>query len=312
MNTNFECYRVFCQVATHHSMTLAAQALNITQPAVSKSILRLEKALGCVLFHRTKSGVQLTAEGQVLYRYASHACSLLLRGEDRVRNMRLLGSGSLCVGTSDMLMQFFLLPYLQKFHRLYPNIRIRLITGNSPKTIAALQEGRIDLGIVSSPLKKEGLKAVPLCSIHDIFVAGESFSALRGKVISLQELMHFPLICCSPGTTTRQFLDTFFLQHHLLLHPEFELEATDMIVPFAESGLGIGIVLSTLAEHSLRKGRLFEIHTNESLPARRICVVTMQDTQLSCAAQSFLDGLTAENLLPQQISSPSQDYQTNS
>ena len=291
MSTNFEHYRVFCQVAEHHSMTLAAQALNITQPAVSKSIHQLEASFGCTLFQRMKSGVQLTAEGKVLYRYASHACNLLIRGQERVRSMCQLENGSLCIGTSDMVIQSFLLPHLQKFYCLYPNIRIRLVTGNSPKTIDALREGSIDIGVVASPIEGEGLHTVPLCSIHDIFIAGQDFSALQGKTLSLQELMQFPLICCSPNTTTRQFLDAFFLHHHLLLQPEFELETTDMIIPFAKSGLGIGIVLKAMAKQDIQEGKIFEVRTNESLPARSICAISLQGAPLSCTAQSFLEGL---------------------
>lgn len=297
MNTNFEYYRVFCQVAKHRSMTLAAQTLNITQPAVSKSIHQLEASLGCILFQRNKNGVRLTAEGQELYRYASHACDLLARGEERVRSLRELSSGSLCIGTSDMLMHFFLLPYLQKFHSLYPSVKIHLVTGNSPQTTAALRDGRIDVGVVASPVEKDGLVTVPICCIYDIFVANQSFSQLLGKNVTLQELAQLPLICCSPGTTTRQFLDSFFLQHNIVLHPEFELEATDMIVPFAESGLGVGIVLRTLAKSSLERGTLFEVHTCEHLPTRQICAIALQDTRLSCAAQSFLEGLTTGGAL---------------
>ena len=115
--------------------------------------------------------------------------------------------------------------------------------------------------------------------------------------MTLQELAQLPLICCSPGTTTRQFLDSFFLQHNIVLHPEFELEATDMIVPFAESGLGVGIVLRTLAKSSLERGTLFEVHTCEHLPTRQICAIALQDTRLSCAAQSFLEGLTTGGAL---------------
>lgn len=297
MNTNFEYYRVFCQVAKYHSMTLAAQTLNISQPAVSKSIHHLETVLGCILFQRNKNGVHLTAEGQELYRYAAHAYELLARGEERVRSMRELSSGSLCIGTSDMLMHFFLLPYLRKFHNLYPNIKIHLVTGNSPQTTAALREGRIDVGIVASPVEKDGLTAVPICCIYDIFVASKSFSQLYGKNVALQELVRFPLICCSPGTTSRQFLDSFFLQHNIVLHPEFELASTDMIVPFAESGLGVGVVLRTLAADSLQRGTLFEVQTCDRMPTRKICAITQQDTQPSCAAQSFMEGLTASGAL---------------
>ena len=297
MSTNLEYYKVFCQVARHHSMTLAAQTLNITQPAVSKSIQQLETALDCVLFQRSKGGVQLTAEGQELYRYAAHACDLLARGEDRVRTMRELTSGSLCIGTSDMVMRFFLLPYLRRFHSTYPDIGIRLVTGNSPQTTAALREGRVDLGVVASPVEKEGLTAQPVYGIHDIFVAGKGFEKLRGRVLPLEELARLPLICSAPGTTSRQFLDAFFLQHHLVLHPEFELEGTDMIIPFAESGLGVGVVLSTLAQPAFCRGSLFEVTAAERLPSRQICAITLQESQLSCAARSFLSGLTAERLV---------------
>lgn len=293
MHINFEYYHVFCQVARCRSMTLAAQALAISQPAVSKSVAQLERQLGCALFIRAKNGVSLTAEGQALFRYVARANDLIARGEGRVRDMQRLDSGELCIATSDLILRIYLLPHLRRFHQQYPNVKVRLLTGNTPYATAALRDGRADVGVVASGPDLHGYTSMPVCAIHDIFVAGRPYRSLQGRVLPLEEIVQMPLICAEQGTSTRQFLDAFFSGRGLPLRPEFELASSDLIVPFAENGLGIGIVMSDLANQSLRQGRVFEVRTGEHLPGRQICAVTTPEGTHSSAVQCFLSDITA-------------------
>lgn len=293
MHINFEYYHVFCQVARCRSMTLAAQALSISQPAVSKSIAQLERQLGCALFIRAKNGVSLTAEGQELFRYVSHANDLILRGENRVHDMLRLDSGELCIATSDLLLRIFLLPHLRRFHQQYPHVKVRLIGVNTPTAAKALRAGHADVAVVAEGPDLKNFTHIPVLTIHDIFIAGRPYRALRDRILSLEEIVRLPLICAEEGSITRQFLDSFFTSRGFSLQPEFELSSSDLIVPFVENGLGVGIVMSDLANQSLRQGRVFEVRVNEHLPSRQICAATLPDGNRSQAVQCFLDNIVA-------------------
>ena len=107
MTANLEYYRVFYYVARCSSVTKAAAALSLSQPAISQSIRQLEKALGSSLFVRSARGISLTAEGKILYEYVEKGYSAFLAGEKRLSQMQNLECGEITIGASDMTLRFF-------------------------------------------------------------------------------------------------------------------------------------------------------------------------------------------------------------
>lgn len=107
MTANLEYYRVFYYVARCSSVTKAAAALSLSQPAVSQSIRQLEKALSSSLFVRSARGISLTAEGKILYEYVEKGYSAFLAGEKRLLQMQNLECGEITIGASDMTLRFF-------------------------------------------------------------------------------------------------------------------------------------------------------------------------------------------------------------
>ena len=151
MNINYDWYKIFCCVAEHENITLASEKLFISQPAVSQSISRLEETIGCALFLRTPKGVKLTAEGRVLYQYAAAGIAAFSEGERRLTAMLRLDVGEIRIGASDMTLEFCLLPYLEAFHKKYPNITIAITNHPTPQTLELLRRGEIDFAAVSGP-----------------------------------------------------------------------------------------------------------------------------------------------------------------
>ena len=305
MNVSFEYYKVFYHVARLGSITLAARTLFLSQPAVSKSVKQLEKMLGCGLFFRTHKGMALTPEGEVLYRHAALACEQIALGERTLQAMLDLDGGSIHIGSSDMIMYAYLLPYLERFHRDYPKVHISTITASTHGTLDALRAQKIDLGVVFTPLEKvDDLELIPVCPIHDMFIAGKPFLHLKDSVLPLAEIARLPIICPEKGTSSREHLDTFFQSHGLVLDPEFELATTVLIVPFAERGLGVGITVRRFAEASLKAGTIFEIRPEQPIPERAIAVATRKRHPLSHAGQAFIRCLTGGEPLPPRDGSP--------
>ena len=295
MNVSFEYYKVFYHVARLGSITLAAKALFLSQPAVSKCIRQLEKVLGCALFYRMHKGMRLTPEGEVLYQHVAQACEQIAIGEKKIQAMLHLDWGSIHIGSSDMIMHAFLLPYLERFHKDYPKVRISTITASTPETIASLRARRIDLGVVFSPVEEnEDLDIIPVCRVQDTFIAGNTFRHLEGSVLSPDEVAKLPIVCPEKGTSTRAYLDAFFQSHGVVLDPECELATTVLIVPFAERGLGVGITVRRFAEESLRAGSVFELQTTHKIPERAIAVVTRKRSQISHAGHAFIRCLTGK------------------
>lgn len=292
MNMNLEHYRVFYHVGRLGSITAAAEELCISQPAVSQAIKQLEKSLNSRLFLRTQKGVVLTAEGRLLYPYVERGIENLLDGERMLKRMVDLDMGEVRIGASDMTLQFYLLPYLERFHEKYPRIKVTVSNAPTPETIESLYEGKIDFGVVSTPFDaKPEVKIQEVKKIRNTFVAGNKYWSLKGKRLDYEALSKFPCIFLEKKTSTRRFMDQFLEKKGIVLEPEFELATSDMIVQFAIRNLGVGCVMDQFAREKVESGELFELVFREMMPEREICIVTDPKNTMSPAGSRFLEVL---------------------
>lgn len=273
MINNLEYYKVFYYVAKLGSVTKAANELAISQPAVSQAMKQLERNLGVALIKRASRGIQLTKEGQELYGFVEKGYHQMELGEDRIRRMQNLEAGEIRIGASDMTLQFYLLPYLEKFHERYPQIKVIVTNAPTPETLQLLRDGKIDFCVVSTPFEeKDDLCTVKVREIEDVFVAGRKFLHCKNKTMDFQELEELPMICLESNTSTRRYMDAFLGENNVAVMPEFELATSDMIVQFALRNLGVGCVVRDFAKDYLDNGQLFELRFNKMIPKRQFCV----------------------------------------
>ena len=203
--------------------------------------------------------------------------------------MHQLEHGELRIGASDMTLKYYLLPLLEKFHERYPGIRVMVTNAPTPETIELLRQGKIDFGVVSTPLfREQGMEIIRVREIQDVFVGGSRFAEYKDRVLELQELEKLSIISLEGKTSTGTYLEEFLKKYGVKIHPEFELATSDMIVQFARRNLGIGSVVRDFAREYLEDGSLFELCFQTAIPKRHICVVTEEKAFLSRAAAEFL------------------------
>ncbi|MEG0988079.1 MAG: LysR family transcriptional regulator [Clostridium sp.] len=287
---NLEYYKVFSSVCRMGSITMAADELCISQPAVSQVIKQLETSLECKLFFRTSKGVKPTKEGDVLYSYVKKGIEALYDGEDMIRRIKNLDTGEIRIGASDMTLQFYLLPYLERFHEEYPKVKVTVSNGPTPETIGFLYEGKIDFGIVSTPFDaKSEICSLPVKQINNIFIAGDKFkNELQGRKLKYTELLKYPCIFLEKNTSTRRFMDQYLEKQAIRLEPEFELATSDMIVQFVKRNLGIGCLMSEFAKEALDADEVFSLEFEEEMPERQFSLITTVKDSMSPAAVKLL------------------------
>ena len=292
-DVNLEYYKIFYHVAKSGGITAASKSLSLSQPAVSQQISALEKQLSVSLFKRNGRGIALTSEGSLLYEYVKRGYEEIIQGEKRLSQLLHLEAGEVRVGASDMTLRFFLLPYLEKFHQLYPGIKVTVTNGPTPETLRYLEDDRIDFGVVSSPfpdfVNKEDISYTDVREIQDCFVAGRSFIQYKNHMIDLSELGNLPLITLEGNTSSGRYVTEFLEQNDITIHPEFELATSDMIVQFAERSLGVGMVVRDFAKEDLDNGKLFELRLKQRIPPRYIRLVTSNKRQQSLASAKLLE-----------------------
>lgn len=289
MSVKLELYRVFKEVAEAGNITAAAQTLFISQSAVSQSIKQLEAELQTRLFARNSRGVTLTADGRMLYEYVRSAMGLLETGEEKLSQSRDLQMGHLTIGASDTVTSQFLLPYLDRFHRQYPAIHIQIISGRSHKVLGLLQSGKVDIAFASTPQEAASLETFPCLATHSIFVAGAEYPCDFDHVYSLEEIARFPLILLERKASSRLYLEKYFLQNGLHLHPEIELGARSLLVDLAAIGFGVAGVTEEFVRRELDSGRLRKLRTSFDIPPRSVDLCVLRDVPLTSAAQRFSD-----------------------
>lgn len=272
MNIDFELYRIFYCVANNGNITKASEELNISQPAISKSIKNLEEQLGGQLFIRTKRGVILTEEGKEFYNYIKQAIEYINNAENKFTDLINLETGSIKIGISTTLTKEFLLPYLERFHSLYPKIDIQIATNLTSELFLKLKNGLIDIVILNLNEKNYGndIEIIKCRKINDCFVVNSNYKELLNKEISIKELNNYPLILQAKGSNTREFLDNFAKANNVILKPNIELASYTLVVEFAKIGWGIGYATKDYIKKQLNNKELFELKLKEKIPSRYI------------------------------------------
>lgn len=285
-----EQYRIFATAAKCGSFCKAAEELNITQPAVSQSIKLLEEALDVQLFIRTSRGILLTEAGQILSSYVEQAFSAFQSAESHINELKALDYGKLYIGASDTLSQHFLLPYLKEFHQKYPRVNLKVTNRTSQDTVALLKRGQVDIGFINLPTEMDNtILAIPLAELHDCFVYNEKhFPAIRGK-LDLEALMNYPLLMLEQESSTRRFIDSYFRSNNIALAPEIELGSHDLLLSFAQIGLGIATVVREYSQKELDNGVLKEVQLTTVIPPRSIALIYQNKKPFSFAAKEFIN-----------------------
>lgn len=288
MQINLELYRVFKAVAEAGSFSVAAKGLYITQSAVSQSILQLEKYLGQKLFTRSRAGTALTPAGKTLLEHISSALGLITAGEERLEKMRHLQAGELAIGAGDTISEHYLLPLLERFHAQCPDIKLSVINRTSGEALALLKSGKIDLAFVNLPPTEPELTVTPCLAVHDIFVAGKKYAKLTLRPLNLAELAQSHLIMLETLSSSRRYVDEFFLKQGVRTEPEIELGAHDLLLEFARIGLGVACVIKEFCGEYLENKELFELPLVTPVPPRFVGLCRLSGVTPSLAATAFM------------------------
>ena len=287
IDINYELYKVFYHVASTLNFSEASKQLFISQSAVSQSIKTLERKLDQTLFIRSTKKVQLTPEGEILMRHIEPAMNLIQKGEAQLIDAASTG-GQIRIGASDTICRYFLIPYLERFHKAFPGAHIKVINQTSMKCAELLRNGQVDLIVVNYPNNHLGTatSVLRIKQFHDVFIAGSPFLELKDRTVSFSELLHYPILMLDKNSTTNEFLHQVFQQHQLDLVPEIELTSNDLLVDLARIGLGIAFVPDyCITEQS---DNLFLLKTKEELPFRELAVAYNDQLPLSRASMEFL------------------------
>lgn len=271
MDVNYELYKVFYHVAKSLSFSDAAQELFISQSAVSQSVKVLERRLGQTLFTRSTKKVSLTKEGEILFKHIEPAINLIVKGEGQLLSAQESGGVQLRIAANDTICRYYLVPYLNQFHKEYPDVHIKIINASSQNCAAFLEGNRVDLIITNSPnpALNNVMDITPIKEFQDIFIADRTAYPFEDRELTLRELSTLPILMLEKNSTTSVFLHEQFLSHSIDLAPAIELNSNDLLIDLASIGLGIAFVPDyCITEHT--PSNLYTLKIKDKMPSRKL------------------------------------------
>lgn len=290
MNQNLSSYRIFYTVANTGNISKAAKELYISQPAISKSIQKLEESVGCKLFSRSSRGVVLTDEGKLLYEHVSEAFETLTMGEEKLKRSIELGVGHLKIGVSSTLCKYLLLPYLKEFIRQNPHISISISCQSTNDTLKLLEDNKIDIGLIGKP---ENLKNIHFDfseEIEDIFVAAKDYLRnLKARGIQKDHILQSStLMLLDKNNMTRQYIDDYLQENQIIIKDSIDISDMDLLIDFARIGVGVACVIKNFVREDLENGTLMEIPLGFPIHKREVGFAYKTTTKPSKSLAEFI------------------------
>ena len=283
-DVNLNSLKIFLVVATSNSFLEASNKLYISQPAISKSINKLEEDLGVSLFYRANKGVTLTSDGEILLKYVKDSRKLLLACERMLSSNNSLDSGSIVIGAQSHIVRNYLLEKINNFRKIFPNVMFRIVDLSTLELIEGLEKHELDFVVDASPINTpyNNLRIQPIYKLDTCFIKSKENNKVYNKITDLEdECIVMPI---SRSSLRKNLFKS--LENIIEIKPQLEYGTEELIIESVKRNMGIGYVVKgeTL---KIDKNTIDIIDLNIPLPTVEINLVYI-DNYLTPLAREFI------------------------
>jgi DNA-binding transcriptional LysR family regulator len=276
--------RAFSAFARRRSFSAAAAELRISQPAVSKHIADLERALGMKLVDRARRDGSLTGAGEFVANYILRAESLLAQSVRGVHELRKSGSGSLVIVASWLTGTYLLPEIIADFKHTHPGVRISLELGTAREAIERLRSHRAELGFIAGAVTSPEIEAEPLLEIEIVIVGKPT---LLPKRLSRDSLESLPWISREEGSATRTATETAMGRLGIAPRRRFELPSYEAVVCALKKGYGVSAISRYVVNDQLKSGALVIFPVRGWNVKNVVSALRVRDAMLTPSAEQF-------------------------
>ncbi|HWX55933.1 MAG TPA: LysR family transcriptional regulator [Verrucomicrobiae bacterium] len=290
---DFDQLKTFTEVARLGSFSRAAEKVLRSQPAVSAQIRQLEEEYGQKLFDRTAKAVRLTPAGEVVLEYAQQLLALRHTSRLAISDWNGKMTGTLSLGANEGTFLYVLPKVLEKYHRKYPTVRISVYRNFTQKVSEKVEDGVIDVGVVTMPVRSPSLKVVPVFKDRILLMVGRSSPLFQRNSATLEEFAREPIIVPKTGSI-RKMIEKNLRPYREHLKITMELTSLTMIKRFVAAGFGVSLIAASFARENVRRGEV-KLLTLEGLDQwRELGLVYRKDRSLPRVASAFLEMAASE------------------
>ena len=277
----------FLEVAQLGNFSRAADKVLRSQPAVSAQIRQLEEEYGAKLFDRTKKSVTLTPAGEVLLDYVRRLVALRDESLRAIADSGAEIRGLLSIGANETTFLYVLPKVLARYHQQYPLVRISVYRNFSHKVLEKVEDDKVELGVVTVPLRSESLHSTPIFRDSLVWIVGAEHPLAQKKSITLAELAHEELILHKMGSL-RRLMEKQLRPFRSELRVTMELTSAEMVNRFVAAGMGVSMISESFVQQELKDGKVKILKTDSEPRVRELGLVYHEGRSLSRAAQAFM------------------------
>lgn len=286
---NLNHLRVFHAIAAAGSITAAARALQVSQPAVSKQLSDLEGALGTHLVDRLPRGVRLTTAGRVLAEHAARIFGVEQTAEVELAALLGVRRGQLSLGASTTIGSYLVPRVFGAFRRLHPALRLELEIGNTAAIHDLVRQQVVELGLTEGFVTDDDLTTKVFDQDEMVAIAAPGDPVLARTPLTTKELVALPLLMRERGSGTREVIEAAFAKKRLVVEPVMSLGSTEALKNAVAAGLGVAIVSRLAVELELVGGSLVAIEVSDLVIRRALHLVELRGKSRSPAASRFVE-----------------------
>lgn len=287
MDFDLNALKIFLAVYENGGIDIASKKLFLSQPAVTISIKKLEQRLNGKLFTRLPRGIVPTEEGKRFYAYCKNGLSQINLGVENFSEETALSLGTLNIGASTSMIKYVLMPKLDTFCKLYPNVKISFTEVIAERLQRYLFKGEIDIAFVEEPIKDlEIYDRENICSLTSCFVAGRNYLK---NTLSKEELSREKFAVLKKNTSSRRLFDRLCLEHSLRLEIYYQMASFETLSQFCEKNLAVGFAFKELIEDELKTKKLKEIETDIPLEKSIVYALLPKGNPAGFLCRKFLD-----------------------
>ncbi|HEV2493605.1 MAG TPA: LysR family transcriptional regulator [Terriglobia bacterium] len=292
----------FLEVSKLRSFSRAAEKLYRTQPAISAQVRLLEQECGEKLFDRSGKKVQLTPAGEILQGYAERLLAMQKEALQAIAELNQTPRGKLYIGANEATCLYVLPKTFARFKGLYPLVQISIYRNFSHKILQKVQEGQVDLGIVTLPHTGTGMEVIRVFRDEVQVVTPKNHPLAKSRTLTAEQVSHYPLILPKTGHT-RVVIDRLFREYRGHLQISMELASVESIKKFVGAGLGVSLISRTYAHAEVAAGLLKLIPLDGQKIYRELGLIYRRDRYLSLPAKVFINVVRESTLANNSASS---------
>jgi DNA-binding transcriptional LysR family regulator len=300
----------FLAVATYGGFHRAAEALRISQPAVSARISTLEETLGTRLFEREHGKFSLSLAGKALRPHAEQLLRQVAIARQAVHELHPIAGGALPIAASLSICTYLLPEVLKKYQESHPKVVVSVRSGNSAQVLKMVLDGEVDLGLARS-LNHPEVETIQLRDDPLILVGHPGHPAMARKKLRLVELESMPIISYDRGSSDWTLMNGLFRRDGLLPNIVLEVETIEACKRMVLRKLGLAFLPQIAVVEELRRGRLCPLEITDAEPLRRsLDVILPRRRPLSKSAKELVAGLREATQTPIKIAPSRKKHRT--